>query len=76
MLIIGPLLGTFLFSPAPEYREGFGIADFREILRHVLLGVFFSLGGIGLVIWKSIRRRSSENEQPADAHLQQSDRGA
>jgi hypothetical protein len=69
MLIIGPLLGTFLFSPAPGYQEGFGIADFRQILRHVLLGVFFTLSGIGFVIWKTVRRRNSENRQEMNHHL-------
>jgi MFS family permease len=69
MLIIGPLLGTFLFSPAPGFQEGFWIAGFREVLSHVLMGVFATLGGIGLVIWKTIRHPNSDHGQVIDDHL-------
>jgi MFS family permease len=76
MLIIGPLLGTFLLSPTQGYQEGFGIADFREILRHVLLGVFATLCSVGYVVWKSIRRRNSDTGQATDDPAPMSGGGA
>jgi hypothetical protein len=69
MLIIGPLLGTFLFSPTQGYQQGFEVTEFREILRHVLLGIFATLCGMGLVIWKSIRRRDCGTGQPTDGRM-------
>jgi H+/Cl- antiporter ClcA len=69
MLIIGPLLGTVLFSPTYLHQTDFGIAEFREILRYVLLGVFATLCGIGIVILKSIRRGNSAEEKRVNHSL-------
>ncbi len=61
MLIIGPLLGTFLLSPDSSYSGNPGADHLREILRHVLMGVFATLSGIGFVIWSSIRNQIISN---------------
>ncbi len=74
MLIIGPLLGTFLLSP---YNSNFGNLEanhLREILRHVLTGVFATLSGIGFIIWSSIRNRVISSRPTFENRMPMSDR--
>jgi len=59
MLIIGPLLGTLLFTPIDSCTDAFNIATFRETLRHALVGGFITLSGVGMVIWKTIPKNDS-----------------
>ncbi len=60
MLIIGPLLGTLLFTPISGCTESFDITTFRETLRHALVGGFITLCGVGMVIWKTIPKNDSD----------------
>ena len=59
MLIIGPLLGTLLFTPIDGCTDTFNVTTFRETLRHALIGGFITLCGVAMVIWKSIPNNNS-----------------
>ncbi len=61
MLIVGPLLGTLLFTPSGGFTDSFNVATFREVLRHALMGVFVTLCGVGMVIWNTIPKKMALN---------------
>ncbi len=54
MLIIGPLLGVLIFTPAGNNLETINTAIFRETLKHAVMGAFVALCTVGFVIWRTI----------------------